>query len=69
MSNHQYRSRLEQEINKINKVIDNKIFFGLDYREDARRHKKLLAQIRKTRKASIWSWGAASLKYVSMFLF
>ena len=61
---------LRRQISKLNRVIDTKIIAGLDYKEDARRHKKLLAEIRKTKQARpVWSWGMASLKYVSMFLF
>lgn len=70
MSTYKKYFTLQREISKLNRLIDNKIIAGLDYKEDARRHKKLLAEIRRNKNTrSVWSWGTASLRYVSMFLF
>lgn len=47
MSKKQYIHTLNQEIQKLNGVIDLKIVHGSDYKLEARRHKRLLAQIRR----------------------
>ena len=48
MSKRQYIRVINEEIEKLNGVIDFKILHGSEYHKEARRHKKLLAQIRKT---------------------
>lgn len=45
MSQAQYIRFLERELNKLNKVIDQKILRGEDYRKLARDHKLLLKKI------------------------
>lgn len=47
MSKKQYIKALNREIQKLNEVIDHKILRDLNYRREARRHKKLLAEIRR----------------------
>lgn len=47
MSKKQYLKALNQEIQKLNGVIDLKIIHGEDYRGEALRHKKMLAKIRR----------------------
>ena len=46
MSQSQYLKMLEKEIQKINKVIDNKIVRGEQYWKEARDHKLILRKIR-----------------------
>ncbi len=41
---------IENRIAAINRVIDHKILRGLDYSDEARRHKMLRTQIRKVRR-------------------
>ena len=47
MSKQEYLKALNVEIQKLNGVIDRRIMQGSDYRREARRHKNLLAQLRK----------------------
>ncbi|MEK7588908.1 MAG: hypothetical protein AAB438_03765 [Patescibacteria group bacterium] len=46
MSQTQYLSFLEREINKLNKVIDYKIIHQENYSKEARDHKLLLKKVR-----------------------
>lgn len=47
MSKKQYHKALNTEIEKLNGIIDFKILHGADYKREAKRHKKLLSQIRR----------------------
>lgn len=47
MSKREYIKALNDEIEKLNDIIDFKILHESDYRREARRHKKLLANIRR----------------------
>lgn len=51
MSKQQYLKALNNEIQKLNGLIDTKILYGADYSREARRHKKLLKQLRRERGA------------------
>ena len=42
--------KIKSEIASLNRAIDRKILRGLDYSDEARRHKMLRAQIRKVRQ-------------------
>ena len=56
MSEKQYLKNLNNEIQKLNGIIDHKIMHQSDYRREARRHKELLRQLRKEeRQRSILS--------------
>ncbi len=46
MSQKQYLKSIEVEIQRINKIIDQKIIQGEDYWKEARDHKLLLKKIR-----------------------
>ncbi len=46
MSQRQYLKSIELEIQRINKVIDQKIVRGEDYWKEARDHKLLLKKVR-----------------------
>lgn len=48
MSQREYLKALNFNIQKLNEIIDRKIMSDSDYRSEARRHKKLLAQLRKS---------------------
>ena len=52
MSQTQYLKMLEKEMQKINKVIDQKILRGQDYRKEARDHKLMLRRMRFHTKKS-----------------
>lgn len=41
---------LDRELNKINRVIDQKIKQGLPYRTEAKLHKRILTKMSKLRK-------------------
>lgn len=47
MSKQQYLKALNNEIQKLNTIIDTKIMHESDYKREARRHKQLLRQIRR----------------------
>lgn len=46
MSQKQYLKLVERELQKVNKVIDQKIMRGEEYTKEARNHKLLLRKIR-----------------------
>ncbi len=46
MSQKQYLKLVEREIQRVNKIIDQKIMKGEDYFKEARDHKLLLKKIR-----------------------
>jgi len=58
MSQKEYLRVLNCEIQKLNEVIDRKIIQGSDYRREARRHRKLLAQVRRdeARRSLVSLW-------------
>lgn len=60
MSRKQYIQTLNDEIQKLNGIIDLKIVHGSDYKREARRHKRLLSQIRReeTRRSLTRLWYA-----------
>jgi hypothetical protein len=47
MSERAYLKALNKEIQKLNEIIDRKILDDVDYRKEAVRHKRLLAQLRR----------------------
>jgi len=47
MSQREYLKALNTELQKLNEIIDWKILHDVQYRREARRHKMLLAQIRR----------------------
>lgn len=47
MNKQEYLKALNSEIQKLNGIIDRKIMHESNYRREARRHKNLLAQLRK----------------------
>jgi hypothetical protein len=67
MSKHQIVRELRREISKLNRIIDLAIIRGIPYREEARRHKFLVAQLSRLqpRRHSIFS----TFNFAHMFLF
>lgn len=51
MNRKEYLKALNDEIQKLNGVIDYKILHNDDYRREAYRHKRLLTQLRKEQSA------------------
>lgn len=52
MSQSQYLKLLERELNKLNRIIDQKILRGEDYRKEARNHRLILRKVHyHTRKS------------------
>jgi len=47
MSQQQYLKTLQDQIRRLNLIIDRKIMLGWDYKAEARRHKLLVSKIRK----------------------
>jgi hypothetical protein len=50
MSKHQTINTIRRELHKLNEQIDLKIIQGQFYKEEARRHKLLLAQLRQIKR-------------------
>jgi hypothetical protein len=66
MSKHQIVRELRREISKLNRIIDLAIIRGVSYRDEARRHKFLTAQLARLQpKRSLFS----SLSFAHMFMF
>jgi hypothetical protein len=55
MSQSQYLKMLEKEIQKLNKIIDQKIIRGEDYHKEARDHKLIIRRVRYHTKKSFMS--------------
>ncbi len=55
MSQSQYLKTLQKELNKINKIIDEKIVRGEDYRREARDHRLMLRHLRYHTARSFWN--------------
>jgi hypothetical protein len=66
MSKSELKSELKTEINKVNKVIDQKIVRGLPYTREARYHKNLLQRLSIIRQKSLL---ARSMRYVGVAMF
>ncbi len=59
MSERAYLKALNKEIQKLNEVIDRKILADVDYHKEAKRHKRLLTQLRRDesrRRLSSFLW-------------
>lgn len=54
MNRKQVASRIEQELETINWVIDEKIIHGISYRSESKRHKELLRWARRLRRPSLF---------------
>ncbi|MFZ4500232.1 MAG: hypothetical protein ACOYMZ_01890 [Minisyncoccia bacterium] len=55
MTRTQYTKAIELELARLNERIDAKILRGQRYAEESRKHKQLLAQIRRQSRASMFS--------------
>jgi|GEM_PF-2224003 len=49
MTSLQFEREIESQLGVLNQTIDRKIMRGLDYSDEARRHKMLRVQMRKAR--------------------
>ncbi len=67
MSKYQIARELRREISKLNRIIDLAIIRGIPYRDEARRHKFLVAQLSRLqpRRMSLFS----SFSFAHMFMF
>lgn len=54
MSKREYKIVLKKEIDQLNRKIDEKILWGLSYKQEARRHKELISKMRNLGKQSVW---------------
>ncbi len=76
MSKYRLSKIIQAEINKLNEVIDLKIIRGLSYKQEARRHKFLVNQLRHLQKTEAFRaappqarWFEKTLSYAgTMFL-
>ncbi len=55
MTQHQYKIAIQREIKTLNQKIDEKILYGWNYADDARRHKQLMARMRRLQKGNFLS--------------
>lgn len=55
MTKREYIHSLQKKLKQINQVIDFKILHGLKYHEEARRHKEILARIKKQRENTLFT--------------
>ncbi len=67
MSNHTLSKRIEIELMKLNADIDIKIIKGLNYKNEARRHKFLSRRLSELRGYNS-SWFAESLSFIGSFV-
>ncbi|MBP9771768.1 MAG: hypothetical protein KBD16_02475 [Candidatus Pacebacteria bacterium] len=51
----EYKQHLEQELETLNWVIDEKILRGLSYKSEARRHLDLIKQARRERRRPLFT--------------
>ena len=61
MSKSELKYTIKEEINKVNKVIDQKIVRGLPYNREAKYHKNLLKRLDIVRRSSFVTRGIRSL--------
>jgi hypothetical protein len=53
MNKTQFAKRIEDELETLNWIIDEKIIQGISYRHEAKRHKELLRWVHRLRKPSL----------------
>lgn len=63
MTRNQYKNFIEKELHALNQKIDLKILQGMDYNDDARRHRMLREQARTLRRRAFLQ------KAMSLFIF
>ena len=54
MSKDQYMKTLQDQIKRLNLIIDRKIMIGRSYRLEARKHRALVSKLRKHRNPGIF---------------
>ena len=54
MSQKQYLKMIEKELNKVNKLIDQKIMRGEDYHKEAKDHRLMLRRMRYLQRGSFF---------------
>ena len=59
---------VRKELEILNDRIDRKIIRGLSYAVEARRHKTVLAELARVRRASDFSWFGKTFSFVSTFV-
>jgi hypothetical protein len=57
MSQKQFKKAIELEIEHLNSLIDKKIIRGVDYREEAIRHRELLRSLKRFNERSMFGFG------------
>lgn len=68
MTQHEMKVFLRQEIAKLNQKIDWKIASGYSYKDDARRHKALLTQVKRlNRRSTFRSWFYSMRSAMTLF--
>ena len=55
MKQQEYMKIIETELQRINKIIDQKIISGQEYSREARDHKLLLRKVRQNRTSGFFS--------------
>jgi hypothetical protein len=68
MSKQNLEKTLKRELENLNETIDRKILRGISYTVEARRHRILLVQLAKIRRASDFGWFSKTFSFVSTFV-
>ncbi len=68
MSKQQFKSALQEELNKLNEQIDWKVLRGLPYAREARRHRQIVAELRRLNRHHLGLWRALASSTLSLFL-
>ncbi|MBI2482509.1 MAG: hypothetical protein HYV76_03040 [Candidatus Vogelbacteria bacterium] len=68
MSKQQFKSALQDELNKLNDQIDWKIMHRLSYACDARRHKQLTSELRRLNRDHLGLWRSLTTSALSLLL-
>ncbi len=66
MSNILYRAIIKKELRKLNRKIDLNILWGLNYKEEAKKHKILLRKLQNSKREKISIFGR-SFQFMTMF--
>ncbi len=66
MSNILYRAIIKKELRKLNRKIDLNILWGLNYKEEAKKHKTLLRKLQNSKQEKMSIFGR-SLQFLTLF--
>lgn len=68
MSKQQFKSVLQDELNKLNEQIDLKVMRGLPYAREARRHRQVVTELRRLNRDHLGLWRSLTTSALSLLL-